>query len=280
MGIDAPAAKFLCSEVKRGVHLGRMLTLGHHAVYMGGAEYRSLIESLGVHCQETVFADDLFRGLGAESVDIMDASNYEGANLLHDLNEPISQDLVEKYDCVFDGGTLEHVFNFPIALRNSLDMVKVGGHFITIAPANGFCGHGFYQFSPELFFGALCEKNGFSVERLLLFSRNRWFSVRNPVDIGERVQLCTPGWTMMLVSARRLERKPVFANWPQESLYSRSWAKAIPSAPLPDTTATLKESILRHSPYLSKLQRRWQLYKYIRRFRLSNRRWYTPIRID
>ena len=154
MGIDIHSARFLRSEVKRGLALGRMLTLGHQAVYMDGAAYRALLSSMGVTGQEAIFADDMFRGLGAKSMDVMDASNYEGANVLHNLNEPIGRELVEKYDCVFDGGSLEHIFNFPMALKNCLEMVKVGGHFITIVPANAQCGHGFYQFSPELFYSA------------------------------------------------------------------------------------------------------------------------------
>jgi hypothetical protein len=65
----------------------------------------------------------------------------------------------------------------------------VGGHFVIITPANAHCGHGFYQFSPELFYSALCAENGFWVERLLFVYRNQWFSVRKPADLKERVEL-------------------------------------------------------------------------------------------
>jgi hypothetical protein len=43
-------------------------------------------------------------------------------------------------------------FNFPVALANAMKMAKIGGHFAARTPANNQCGHGFYQFSPGLFY--------------------------------------------------------------------------------------------------------------------------------
>lgn len=118
---------------------------------MSERRYRSELQALGVEQKEAKHADDFFRGLGATSVDVMDVSEYEGANILHDLNQPVSTQLTDAYDCVFDGGATEHVFNFPMALKNCMEMVKVGGHLIVIAPWNNYAGQGFYQLSPELF---------------------------------------------------------------------------------------------------------------------------------
>ena len=53
---------------------------------------------------------------------------------------------------VIDGGLLEHVFDFPTAIRNCMRMVRQGGHLILNLPVNNFPGHGFYRFSPELVF--------------------------------------------------------------------------------------------------------------------------------
>lgn len=68
------------------------------------------------------------------------------------MNREIPGDFIEKYSMVLDGGSLEHVFNFPVAVRNCMQMLQVGGHYLAITPANNFMGHGFYQFSPELYF--------------------------------------------------------------------------------------------------------------------------------
>ena len=82
----------------------------------------------------------------------MDASSFEGATVVHDLNLPITEALKGRFDVVCDAGTIEHVMNFPTAIRNCMEMVRVGGHLILGTPANNFFGHGFYQFSPELWF--------------------------------------------------------------------------------------------------------------------------------
>jgi hypothetical protein len=280
MGIDIYSAKFLKSEVKHGLDLGQMLTLGRQAIYMDGIAYKKLITSLGVSWQKANFADDFFRALSAKSIDVMDASDYEGANVLHDMNQPINSDLAEKYDCVFDGGALEHVFNFPQALKNCMEMVKVGGHFLVITPANAFCGHGFYQFSPETFYSALSDENGYSVERLLFVYRKQWYAVKRPADIRERVELLTHEPTLLFVSAKRLERKSIFATWPQQSDYRQAW---MAEKKIPETFRkkdVLKEYLLGFSPFARKLQERWRNYKEVRKYQPSNRTRFVPVNLD
>ena len=65
-------------------------------------------------------------------------------------------------DLVFDGGTLEHVFNFTTALTTA-SRGPAAGPVRLGTMLNNWCGHGFYQFSPELFYRALSPENGFSV---------------------------------------------------------------------------------------------------------------------
>ena len=91
----------------------------------------------------------------------IDASAYENATMVHDMNLPVGDELKQKFSVVIDGGTLEHVFNFPTAIRNCMEMLKVGGHFFAHTMANNFMGHGFYQFSPELFYRVFSPENGF-----------------------------------------------------------------------------------------------------------------------
>ena len=279
MGIDIHSACFLRSEVKRGLALGRMLTLGHQALYMDDDIYRSLILSMGIPYQKTLYADAFFRGLGAKSMDVMDASNYEGANVLHNLNEPVSRGLVERYDCVFDGGSLEHVFNLPQALKNCMEMVKVSGHFIAITPANAFCGHGFYQFSPEIFYSTLSAENGYEVEKMLFNYRNQWYCVRRPAEIRMRQELLTDEPTLLFISARRIEAKPIFEKWPQQSDYLLTWdgerSDAQASAP-----RSFKETVLKFFPGARGLQKRWRTHKERLDQQPSNRARFTPVTLD
>jgi hypothetical protein len=166
--------------------------------------------------------------LGAVVVDSVDASAFEGANIIHDLNQPMPTELQGRYDVVFDGGTLEHVFNFPSAVRGCLELPKVGGHFIMTSPANNQMGHGFYQFSPELFFRVLSAENGYQLKALLLvptFSEGNWFKIRDPATVGDRVGHNAAATQLSIFAiAQRTRLVPLFLHPPQQSDYRTEWS--------------------------------------------------------
>jgi hypothetical protein len=114
-----------------------------------------LIElSLKPHLKVQGFISDktLFQALGFQSMQSLDASLYEGADLQFDLNQPtLPNKLKEEFDLVLDPGTLEHVFHLPHSLHNIFQALKVGGRVIHIAPSSNHFDHGFYMFSPTLF---------------------------------------------------------------------------------------------------------------------------------
>ena len=116
-------------------------------------------------------SESLFQGLGFYTIDSMDISDFEGANITHDLNYPIPQKLKQQYNCVFDGGTSEHVFDVKSSLFNTHELLKVGGVAIHAVPINNLVNHGFYQFSPALFFG-FYEQNGYKIH-MIAFSVNK-----------------------------------------------------------------------------------------------------------
>ena len=70
---------------------------------------------------------------------------------------------------MIESGSLEHIFNFPVAITNLAGMLKVGGTLFVTTPANNLMGHGFYQFSPELMFRVFSDENGFALRDVLLF---------------------------------------------------------------------------------------------------------------
>ncbi len=113
--------------------------------------------------QGTGEISDLFflMSIGFDVVHSVDASEYEGADIVFDLNKPdLCSTLGEPYDVVIDVGTTEHVFHVPNTLRNIAETTKVGGLVIHINPSNNVIDHGFYQFSPILFYQYYTE-NGF-----------------------------------------------------------------------------------------------------------------------
>lgn len=277
MGLDFHSAQFLRHQKRRGVRFDRLLTLGHQAVYMPASVYLAQLKDMGVAQGQPDFADDFFRGLGATSLDFMDASNYEGANVVQDLNQPLAGPQAETYDCVFDGGSLEHVFNFPIALRSCMELVKPGGHLIIITPWNNYPGHGFYQFSPELFYSALSAENGYAVEEMLIVQRNHWYAVASPAAVRGRIELVNGEPTLLFLAARRVGRPPIFSAWPQQSDYSARWGAGYASQNPPPAPPRLKEALLKRSAPLRALQRRWQARKYRRMASVANRRNFQPV---
>ena len=70
------------------------------------------------------YAEKFLQFLGAEEAVAIDNSAYEGAAIVTDLNAPIDASLKERFSVVLDGGCLEHIFNFPQAIRNCMEMLS------------------------------------------------------------------------------------------------------------------------------------------------------------
>jgi len=104
----------------------------------------------------------IFKLLGANKVSICDISSYENPDFLIDLNDPIDEKLKNKFDVIFDCGTLEHIFNFPTAMWNLVSMLKTDGVLYLALPSSNAIDHGFYSYSPGLFYDYFNE-NGFTV---------------------------------------------------------------------------------------------------------------------
>jgi hypothetical protein len=281
MGLDINSVQFLVAARKSGIHFGRVLMLGRQSLNVFPRTMVSVLERNGLPASkfrapdpECAYAEPFFGALGATNVDSLDHSGFEGARFVHDLNEPIQFDWKEKFDVVFDGGTLEHVFNFPIALRNSMELVRAGGRLFIHTCANNLCGHGFYQFSPELFYRALSLENGFEVERMIIHRvgpYGGWREVSDPNAIRSRVELITFTPVQLLVQARRISCKTIFERMPQQSDYAAMWQEGEK-----DSNVTVKK------PRLAGVARFFNAaktgFEFYRRQSLGNRRFFRKIR--
>ncbi len=70
--------------------------------------------------------------------------------------------LANAFNTVFNFGTLEHVWDAHAAWSNALKFVKVGGHFLTSSPVDGYRNHGLHITS-EPAISAFISKNGFVI---------------------------------------------------------------------------------------------------------------------
>lgn len=234
MGVDSTAAQFLTAAKSRGVDFTRVATIGRQFFFPDPKTFQRVCQLLSVHADVNAvrreskgYAEAFFqRVLGSKEVCSIDASAYEGATAIHDMNQPLKDEMKGRFSVVYDGGSLEHVFNIAQALRNCMELVRPGGHFIQTNGANNYMGHGFYQLSPELIFQVFSEENGFAAELVLLHEDvpgGKWYRVTNPATLGKRVQLTNHYPTSIWTLARRTAQKEVFASAPQQSDYQKTW---------------------------------------------------------
>lgn len=289
MGIDTESARFLMQSHREGCRFDRVLTLGRQEYFLGGVETSRLLREFGhAHSLSSEkanpvghrHAEPFFRVLGAKVVDSMDASEYEGATLIHDLNRPIAPELEQRFEAVCDVGTLEHVFQCTIGIASCLKMVKPGGHFYAFTPGNNYCGHGFYQFSPELFFRILRPENGFQMERMVAVEYGpgrRWYEVTDPEVIRDRVRLINAYPVLLFLRARKTQHMPLDVFRPQQSDYSAAWkgvqSNGIRNKLYPATAggSPLKKWLLENAPGLCRGLENFFVARLSHRFSFRNR---------
>jgi len=235
MGLDNTAAQALCGAKSAGADFTSTLMIGRQWL---GASPGLMSRIASIHggtppaevAADRAFAEGFFEMLGAKRVDSLDYSTFEGATVQHDLNQPLPDTLRAKYDLVFDGGTLEHIFNFPQALKSCMELVRPGGHFVQVSNGNNFMGHGFWQISPELIYRSLSPANGFQPLAVMVrelhgdgHRAGKFHIARDPDALGWRVELSNRRPTYLVTIARRIGDGPVFAEPPQQSDYQRLW---------------------------------------------------------
>ena len=238
MGVATQELRLLLVARSMGVKFDRTITMGRQDLLMTPHQLRKVCQSFGLSIDEGEaqriafdadrFSEPLFEKLGATKVDSMDASGFEGATVIHDLNEPLPSGLAGQYSLVFDGGTLEHVFSFPSAIRCCMELAALGGHVIVASPANNDMGHGFYQFGPDIFYRVFSPENGYQLQALFLVpaytTDGDWFKVMDPAKVGRRIGYNESLKPLYLYAiAQRVSLVPIFLRAPQQQDYSKEW---------------------------------------------------------
>jgi hypothetical protein len=91
----------------------------------------------------------MFGALGM-TCDYLDIVASRGIERICDLNLPLPRELIGAYDIVYDGGTMEHCFNAPQAIKNMLLLCRLGGFIVHVNPLN-YYNHAFYSFHPTFY---------------------------------------------------------------------------------------------------------------------------------
>lgn len=165
MGISYNIACHLARVAPRLAGLGDGVMLGRQKLHLRPPARARLIEQLrgmGIAAGPGTFPEDgwcepFFEAIGWPPMQSLDFSAIEGARFIHDLAQPVGDDLRGRFDLVYDGGTTEHVFDIAQAFRNVDAMLREGGVFVSCVGSDGWFGHGFYQVGPDVpwrYFGA------------------------------------------------------------------------------------------------------------------------------
>jgi SAM-dependent methyltransferase len=297
MGLEYHSVKMLWEARISGVSFKDTLTVAHLSLCLHPGEVKLLKRAYYANFPKSDvkplenykfgdYSDEFLRDfLGTITLTILDYSSYEGADIIHDLNQPVPQNLWGRFDVVTDGGSLEHVFNFPIAITNLMKMLKEGGSIFITTPANNLCGHGFYQFSPELMFRIFTEENGFEVKRIVLFeamfpsveltSNRNVYEVMDPKDVRDRIGLISKKPAIMVVEAKKYDDIPLFSPPPLQSDYVVLW-KQEQNQPLLSSTRKMLKRVFNRLPFF--IQSKIVGFREMHEFSFSNTRFYKRLK--
>lgn len=190
MGISRAAVHYMMTEAKKVPFRGRLLTLGVQQTTVSEADLNKLSKRLNYPLvevgDEAIEKFDrhqhltdlyLFKRLGFEEVLRTDFSDFEGADFAFDMNQAgVPEQYLGYFDLLIDGGTTEHVFHLPNSLHNIFSFLNVGGRIMHFSPSSNHVDHGFYMFSPTLFWDYYLA-NGFEFSSFKFFEYNRWGNV-------------------------------------------------------------------------------------------------------
>lgn len=237
MALNEVGIKFLLyANSIENLDFSSILTIGRQSLIISPRNLHKHLKDWGYASKNTDvfslfykddgYADGVYRLLGAQRIEALDYSDYEGATCIHDMNVPVPDTYKDRYTVVLDGGALEHVFNFPVAIKNCMEMLVEGGYYLGITPSNNYMGHGLYQLSPEIYFRIFQPENGFQLHSVIAVEERpnaEWFLVRDPKEVGKRGFVINHRRILLLVIARKVRTVPIFAKVPQQSDYMAAW---------------------------------------------------------
>jgi hypothetical protein len=180
MGLVPSSIKLLIKTHKKVRFRGPVLTLGNQDVYATYNDLKSFFQrldcpysksevipssqlgftSLGPPFSSFVHARTLFGMMGIDDYCDIDKFDREPPMILHDMNLPVPDRMVNRFNLILDGGTIEHIFDVRQVMWNIVQMCKISGWVVHTTPVSNFIDHGLYCMSPTFFYD-FYTSNGF-----------------------------------------------------------------------------------------------------------------------
>lgn len=168
MAIYPQTAALILRENKHRPIAGDVLFIGHQTVVLNEKSARGLLRHEDIQLRpgwvaeldrSTVAAGDRgyltdrsFVSMFADcSVKALDVSPYEGAEIVHDLNEPLPDEHCGIADFIFNGSCLDDLFDPATAIKSMSKMLRPGGRIMHLEMGSQTGGQ-YLCYSPEWFF--------------------------------------------------------------------------------------------------------------------------------
>ena len=127
-------------------------------------------------------------------------------------------------------GTLEHVFDTHIALKNYIKMLKKDGHLLIAVPCSNMIDHSFYTFSPTLFYDYFACNNFKILGSYLRESSPFIYEYKSKIyeykELGQEIPFISDRVVEFVILEKKVKNiKKV--NEPIQSVYlnKKSWKK-------------------------------------------------------
>lgn len=200
MAILKSSAKIIVRNSTRYVYSGPVLALGVPEIYATYQELKNWFPAFTQHqCPLTskevqittneigrqldwVTAKTFFKSLGVSDLFTIDIPGCEHVpDLVHDLNNPLPEHYLNRFNLVLDPGTVEHTFDLKTALTNIVRALMIGGVVIHQVPVYSYNG-GYISINPNLL-NDFYSSNGFGDLRtyIIMWDRYRAYTGKHRV---------------------------------------------------------------------------------------------------
>ena len=169
MGLSKQMARFVIREGKHSPIRGSVLVVGRQTIHLTPERFAELMREEGMPTDPAIpvsldtttqkgagrgYISDayFFKSLGADNVTAIDVSDYEGAEIVHNLDTPIPTRLEGKFDFICNGSGIDNMFNPIMGLTNISKLLAPAGRVIHFEHSSNTVNNAYLQFSPNWFF--------------------------------------------------------------------------------------------------------------------------------
>ena len=189
MGMPSQIVRIIIEANNRKKFAGKGLFIGRQSTYLTETMVTKLFleEKLHVNKNKPFKIDNSTRGSQGKDwvsdssllsnfcdMDFVasDVTDYEGAEIVMDLNEPLRADLRERFDFIYNGSCLDNLFNTSNAIQGITQMLNAEGTIVHLEHGTD-CNSPYLKFTPGWIFDYYLI-NRFNRVQVFIAYFNKW----------------------------------------------------------------------------------------------------------